>query len=123
MSSIVRACALLIDAMNHDEREAVAAHLASQRAAPLPLASDLLRFVGGLFSPGADLRVGDIVAAAQERDPTVTQKQVYNALGYLTRRHAIRRLKQGRYAAATAQPATTEAPASADASTQEGQTR
>lgn len=96
---LVRAVTVLLDVMSHDEREAVAARLATFRVAPLPNGSDLLRYVGGLFTPGATLVVEDIVAAVARHDPSASRKQVYNALGYLSRRGAIRRVQQGRYTA------------------------
>ncbi|GJE77194.1 hypothetical protein [Methylorubrum suomiense] len=70
-----------------------------RKATALPLGSDLLRFVDSLFDVDPDRTADEIIATVQARDPDALEKQVYNALGYLTRRKRVRRLAYGRYTA------------------------
>lgn len=100
MSALVKAVATLLDVMSSGEREAVSRQLALYGAAPITRGGSLLRFVSGLFTPGACLSVDEIVHLAAEKYPDAPRKQVYNALGYLTRRKAIRRAQRGLYEAA-----------------------
>lgn len=100
MSALAKATVALLDVMSAEEREAVSRQLALYGAAPITRGGSLLRFISGLFEPGACLSVDEIVRLAAEKYPDAPRKQVYNALGYLTRRKAIRRAQQGLYEAA-----------------------
>lgn len=60
-------------------------------------ASDAHLAICKLFDRKPSWSVHEIRAALQRTDPTVTTKQIYNVLGYLTRHARLIRLGYGRY--------------------------
>lgn len=96
---LVKAVLTLLEVMSTEERASVLRHMETLGLPLTTRSGSVLRLVGGLFAPGIVLRVPDAVAACQLARPETSEKEVYNALGYLTRRHQIRRVGQGRYQA------------------------
>ncbi|WP_066923136.1 hypothetical protein [Methylobacterium sp. CCH5-D2] len=96
---LVKAVLTLLEVMSAEERSSVQQHMDTLGLPLTAKSGSVLRLVGGLFPPGVVLRVPDAIAACQAERPETSEKEVYNALGYLTRRHKIRRVSQGAYTA------------------------
>lgn len=96
---VLSATMQLVDVMSPEERAALANHLAGYGAVPLPRGGALVRFVSGLFTPGTRMSATAVIEAAQRAHPEASRRQVYNTLGYLLRRRAIRGIQYGVYEA------------------------
>lgn len=101
--SVVQVVTHIIDTLDYRQREEVFQHLLTLRVAPLVNGNDALRLVGAMFKPGLRLTVGDMKCEVAKHYPEVTDKQVYNAVGYLTRKGKIKRVGQSLYVMVKAQ--------------------
>lgn len=93
---------VLLDTLTYAECQTVLTRLQAQRPAnPTPRAGEVLGTVVDLFERERPRRVewtvADIKHAAKSEGITGTDKQFYNALGYLARKGRIEQIGYGKY--------------------------
>lgn len=111
--SVLSAVLQLIEVLNDDERLTVIRRLRPEGTA-LAIRGDVSSHVAEVIRVGQDYRVDEITEAVRGTCPDVTQKQVYNALSYLTRHGGVRRIRYGVYRATKLQQACGRAPTHPD---------
>jgi hypothetical protein len=80
------------------EKERVLAQLTEiLRPIPAPRAGDVLNAVIHLLPRRTEWTVQELKSAICENQIEATDKEIYNALGYLTRKQKIQRVGHGRY--------------------------
>jgi hypothetical protein len=67
------------------------------RPIPAPRAGEVLGTIVGLLRGRSDWTVQELKQAVGERGIEASPKEIYNALGYLTRKRKIQRIGYGRY--------------------------
>lgn len=88
----------LLDPLSAEERDAVLQRLTELlRPIPAPRAGQVLGTIVHLLSVRPEWTVDALKGEVQRRGVEAGPREVYNALGYLTRRGHIRRVGYGRY--------------------------
>lgn len=88
----------LISALSYDERQRLLADLIEMlKPISAPKAGDVLGAVVKLLPRQKTWTVAGIREEVERQGVEATQKEVYNAVGYLSKRGHIRRISYGRY--------------------------
>jgi hypothetical protein len=96
--NVVSAIKTLIAGLPRPEQERVLAEITKLvRPLQAPRAGDVLSAIVRLLPARRDWTVEDLKRGIDEQSVEATPKEVYNALGYLTRKGQIRRVGYGRY--------------------------
>jgi hypothetical protein len=96
--AIVLAIDTLIDGLTPAEKELVLQKITERlRPIPVPQAGDVLGMVVRLIPRDREWTVSELKKRVEQQSVPITAKEIYNALGYLTRKGHIQRLGYGRY--------------------------
>jgi hypothetical protein len=96
--AIVSAIETLIDGLSPIEKERVLRNVTEKlRPIPVPQAGDVLGIVVQLLPRDRQWTVAELKQRVEQQGVPVAAKEIYNALGYLTRKRHIRRVGYGRY--------------------------
>lgn len=88
----------LVEGMTPRERERVLREVTEMlRPISLPRAGDTLGLVVQLLPRNREWTVKELKVRVQNQGAPISDKELYNALGYLTRKQHIQRVGQGRY--------------------------
>lgn len=97
---MVSAILTLVDGfgLSAQEQEQVLKEVTEKlRPIPVPRAGDVLSKIVNLIPRDRDWTVKELKNRVEQQGDTVADKEIYNAIGYLTRKQHIHRLGQGRY--------------------------
>lgn len=98
MQAIVSAIDTLVDGLSPAKKEWVLRSVTEKlRPVPVPQAGDVLGIVVQLLPRKGDWSIAELKKRIDDQAVPVTQKEIYNALGYLTRKGHIQRVGYGRY--------------------------
>jgi hypothetical protein len=95
--NVISAIKTLIAGLPRPEQERVVAELNKLHPIPTPRASEVLATIVRLLPQRRDWTVDEVRRSVDARKVEASPKEVYNALGYLTRKGRIRRVGYGRY--------------------------
>jgi hypothetical protein len=88
----------VFDALSAEDRQDVLDKLIEMfRPIPAPRAGDVLEAIVRLLPRKSDWTVNDLKEEVSAKGVSASPKEVYNAIGYLTRKGHIRRIGYGRY--------------------------
>jgi hypothetical protein len=105
----VSAVLALVDRLTPQEKERVLRELADMlRAVPAPMAGDVLGVVVQLIPRDRHWTVSELKQRIDEHGVEATPKEIYNAIGYLTRKGGLKRVGYGRYVVAGVEIATSD---------------
>lgn len=108
VDAVASAIVTLLKALSPQERESVLRQAAAKtRAVPVPRAGNALSLVVQAIPRDREWTVAEIKASVGDG---VTPKEVYNAIGYLTRKGHIRRVGPRRYEQAARTGSASSAP-------------
>jgi hypothetical protein len=97
-SKLADAVLTMIEPLSASEREAFLAQLTEKlRPIPAPRAGDVLKAIVQLLPQKADWSIVDLKEQVGASGVSASPKEVYNAIGYLTRKGHVRRVGYGRY--------------------------
>jgi len=92
------ACLELVEKMSPEEREVFLTQLTVRlRAVPVPKAGNALKAVSASIPRDREWSIKELKTKVEEAFSGVSEKEIYNAVAYLTRRNQIVRVGQGRY--------------------------
>lgn len=100
IEGMVKAIFALVDgfALTNRERELVLRQVSEKlRPIPVPRAGDALSAVVQLIPRNRDWTVKELKSKVEWNGSSISDKELYNAIGYLTRKHHIQRVGPGRY--------------------------
>lgn len=98
VDAMVRGILSLLETLTPAEKQAVVRRITDAlRPIRTPNAGDVLGVVVQLIPRTGEWTVEDLKKTIEQSGIEATPKEVYNALGYLTRRKHIRRISYGRY--------------------------
>lgn len=96
--NVLEAVRLLLRSLPVSEQELVLAELSDAlRPIPVPRAGPVLGSVVRLLPQKEEWAVSEIKQQVEAEGTQASNKEIYNALGYLTRKGHVRRLGYGRY--------------------------
>ncbi len=96
--AVTEAIKILLSHLGAGDREKVIDELiAFVRPIPIERAGDVLGAIVRFLRPRQELSVEDLKTAVKEAGFEAKPKEVYNAVGYLTRKGHMRRVGYGRY--------------------------
>ncbi|MBB3570785.1 hypothetical protein [Rhizobium sp. BK491] len=96
--SVADTIKFLLENLPHDDREAVLAEITDfVRPIPVERAGDVLGVIVKFAQRNQSISVQDVKAAVKQAGIEAKPKEVYNAIGYLTRKGHIHRTGYGRY--------------------------
>lgn len=95
---VLKAIRVLIDTLEPDDRHRVLAEL-TEMLKPIssPRAGDVLGAIVRILPRQKSWTVAALKGVVEEQGIEASSKEVYNAVGYLTRRGRIKRIGYGRY--------------------------
>ncbi len=95
---VAEAIKTLLDPLSPTDRESVLAKLTEMlRPIPTPRAGDVLSAIVRILPQRHTWTVDDVKSGVGSSGVAATPKEIYNALGYLTRKKHIRRVGYGQY--------------------------
>jgi len=95
-NQIAEAIRILLASLSEQERAQVLRNLVPHPLS-MPKAGDVLTCVLRAFPPKKETTVEEVKQHVAAEGVEATPKEIYNALGYLTRKQYVRRLSYGRY--------------------------
>jgi hypothetical protein len=97
-SKMADAVVTMLESLSPATREAFLTELTEKlRPIQAPRAGDVLQAIVHLLPQKADWSIGDLKESVGASGVSATPKEVYNAIGYLTRKGHVRRVGYGKY--------------------------
>lgn len=96
--AIISAILMLVNGLSEVEKASVLRQLIDKlRPVALPRAGDVLSAVIDLLPKERSWTVREVKERVEAQDAKISDKEIYNAIGYLARKQHIERLGYGRY--------------------------